>query len=311
MNGYQNAQYKMMSLISAYYTENKEIFKDNSVLLKHVEQLDNNLAAIEKYARVQIRDITGIYIDKMHKKYALANFINKQTAALSSYAIDQNNPVIYMAFDLALSSLKKKKDRSLVTYTHNLIKTLKENISALKPYHISESDIDELQSLCEDFDKHSLLSREHRGQISVATNDIKALISKTLKLLKLSLDNDMVYYKEAPNDLYAIYKARREIDDNKTMPLALIGKITQQNPDQDEIIPLDHVRVTACCTVDGQSKTYTAQNTAKGNYRFKHLPEGACTLTFEKYYYETLSVQFYIQPNYRNRLDAQLSNSNE
>ena len=309
MNGYQNAQYKMMSLVSAFFKENKESFKDNSVLLKHVEQLDTNLLVIANYARVQISDRTGIYVDKMQKKYALANFVNTQTAALSSYATDQNNPVIFNAFDLPLSTLKKKRDRSLLIYAQNLIKTLSEHISELKPYHISQSDIVQLQSLCDNFDNHTLLSREYRGRVSIATKDIKRLISTNLKLLRLSLDNDMVYYKEATNNLYSSYQAHREIDDNKTMPLALIGKITQAEPESKEDSPLEYVRVTVRCTVGGQSKIFTVKNTAKGNYRFKHLPAGACTLTFEKYYYDTLSVAFDIQPNYRNRLDVQMSKS--
>jgi len=56
-------------------------------------------------------------------------------------------------------------------------------------------------------------------------------------------------------------------------------------------------------------KEFSKKTTKKGNFQFKGLPEGKCTVTFEKNYYQTLTVDSEIHNNAMTRLNVQLTKS--
>ena len=77
-----------------------------------------------------------------------------------------------------------------------------------------------------------------------------------------------------------------KIDDSQTTALSIKGTITDAH---EPAHVLQHVRVTAKFKAGQDWKEMYATSTAKGNYQFKGIPDGKCTLTFELEYYETLT----------------------
>ena len=122
------------------------------------------------------------------------------------------------------------------------------------------------------------------------TENIKKLITEALQLLKRSLDNDMVHYKDTQPNLYAKYINVREIDDTQTTALSIKGNIT----DAETGKPLQHVRVTSRFKAGQDWKEMYATSTQKGNYQFKGIPDGKCTLVFELEFYDTITKEIVV-----------------
>ena len=51
------------------------------------------------------------------------------------------------------------------------------------------------------------------------------------------------------------------------------------------------------------------KTTKKGNYQFKGLPEGKCTVTFEKNYYDTVTVDSEVHTGKFTRLNIKMKKS--
>jgi len=287
MKDYQKAELKMMQEVVRFFDENPNLEKtDNSILKTHVTKLKDFIAQIEKNAIKQEFDNTGYTENKKKAKQELANADVNVTASICSYATDSGKNELYNEFNISISKVNRMSDADLVNYTKTIVATATENIKDLKPYNITAEELTSLTQLNEAYSELLLIPAEERKEKKVATENIKKLISEALQLLKRSLDNDMVHYKDTQPDLYAKYINIREIDDSQTTALSIKGTVSDAH---EPAHVLQHVRVTAKFKAGQDWKEMYATTTAKGNYQFKGLPDGKCTVTFELEYYDTIT----------------------
>jgi hypothetical protein len=277
----------MMQEVVRFFDENPNLEKaDNSILKTHVNKLKDFISQIEANAIKQEFDNTGYTQNKKKAKQELANADVNVTASICSYASDTGKNELYNEFNIPISKVNRMSDADLVNYTKTIVATATENIKDLKPYNVTADELTNLTKQNEAYSQLLLIPAEQRKEKKVATENIKKLISEALKLLKRSIDNDMVHYKDIEPDLYAKYINIREIDDSQTTALSIKGKVT----DADTGKPLQYVRVTAKFKAGQDWKDLHATSTAKGNFQFKGIPDGKCTVTFELEYYNSLSV---------------------
>ena len=313
MNDYQVAVEKMIDGTIAFYHENLDKLKaGESILSTHFGQLEEQDTELKKFKKIQQADITGISVEKKNAKSELSEDIYQATGALRSYARDNNNDLLYEEIDESKSGINKKSDENVVSYCRFSIDKLNEYIEELKPYGTTAEELVNLTKQCTAFAELLLKPARMRKEVKAATDSIKIIISKSLLILSDSIDNDMLRYQDSEPELYKEYTIIREIDDSKTMHLALHGHVGDADSDCDgtEDCSLEYVKVT----VKFKAGTALADNdrttSKKGNYQFDKLPEGMCTVTFEKNYYDTLVVDSEIHKNKATKLDVKMKKTN-
>ena len=302
MTDYQNSELKMFLEVENFFKTNSDLTTANAVLKKHVDKLNSLIADLEKNKQKQETNTTGFAKEKKDAKIKFAETIYSYSAAIRSYATDTNNQPVYNKFKISESRIVRLVDVDIVNYAKNEADYIKDNVKDLKPYGITADDLTNLKTQIENYEALLLKPAQQRKEKSVATKNIKKIISQTNKLLSISIDNDMVQYRETQANLYSQYLKLREIDDSATTALSIKGKVT----DADTGEPLKYGRVIYKFKAGADYAESVKSTTAQGNYQFKGLPEGKCTVTFEKNYYQTLVIDSEVHHDEFTRLDVQL-----
>jgi hypothetical protein len=303
MNDYQESVDKMILNILSFFADNAELTKTNAVLKKHVDILQLYQAELMKNWMVQGANKKGLYVNKMDLKSEIAELIFMLSAALRSYGFDTTDYVMLTNVSKSITKIKRLRDSDVVTYSSIVIEFLQKHEKDIVKYGITTADIEELKEKARRYKSIYLLPAEARGDIAIATSNIKKIITKILLLLKHSIDNDMRYYADVNPDLYKLYFVIRRITKNKTVSLSLKGNVTDAETGE----PLQHVVVTVKQEINNKSHEHKKTTTAKGNYQFKHLHDGVCTVSFENYYYNTITIQSSVHHQEFTRLDVEIS----
>ena len=314
MKDYQEAEIKMMQEIVSFFDENPEFEKNNAILKTHVDKLRGILKEIGVYAIKQNYDNTGYTENKKKAKDELAHSDLNITASICSYATDSGKNELYNEFKTPISKVLSMSDAGIVNYTNTILLKADEYKKDLEPYNVTADELVNLTKQKEAYSALLLIPAEERKEKTVATHKIKALITEGLQMLKRSVDHDMVHYKDTEPDLYEKYEALREIDDSKTMHMSLIGHVEDADSDCDgteDGCALEFVKVTVKFKAGSELADSVKSTSKKGNYQFDKLPDGKCTVTFEKNYYDTLVINSEIHDNHLTRLDAKLKKSVE
>ena len=314
MTDYQDVVVKMFQEIVRFFDENPDLEKGNAILKKHVDKLRALVKEIAIYVSKQQIDTTGYTENKKKAKEVLASLIYNLTASVCSFATDTDKNELYNEYKLSNYAVGRLKDADFVHYSNTLQGTLNEYKKELEPYNVTADELVNLTKQTEAYSDILLVPTEQRKEKTVATDKIKKLIKETLNLLHRSIDFDMVHYKDSQADLYEIYEKLRAIDDNKTMHMSLMGEVLDADSDCDgkeDGCALEFVKVTVKFKAGSELADSVKSTTKKGNYQFDKLPEGICTVTFEKNYYDTLVVDSEIHKNNLTRLDVKMKKTSK
>ena len=303
MKDYQNAVAKMIDEVLLFFKEMNIKKADQSVLQKHVTKLNELNTELDKYKKLQETDIKGIFVEKKKAKKELSINIFKLSGSLRSFATDNGNDLLYKEVNTSKSAINKLADLDLISYANLVIDKLNEYKKELKAYAITDKDIADLTTETADFNELLLKPAKMRKEVKVATANIKALISKMLILLSESIDNDMLQYQDTKPELYKRYLVIREIDDSQTTALSIKGTVVDAQTGK----PLQYVKCTVKFKAGKEWADKVKSTTHIGNFQFKGLPEGKCTVTFEKNYYDTLVVDSEVHSDKFTRVDVKMT----
>ena len=302
MNDYQNALLKMIDEIIKFFDDNPDLLK-NPVLKKHYEELVAQKKDLLANKLVQETDIKGLFTRKKEVKNELAIEIFQLTGSLRSFATDNNNDLLYKEIDKSKTDIKRLIDEDVLSYTQLVISKMTEYQKDLEPYGIKAEDLVNLTAMHDLYHELMLLPAQKRKEVKVATANIKQIIKDILTLLRESIDNDMLQYQDDKPELYKKYDVLREIDDSQTTALSFKGTVRGH---ETEIEVLAYVRVTVKFKAGHAWKEMHAVSSEKGNYQFKGIPEGECTLTFTLEKYDTLIVESVARPDKFTRVDVKM-----
>ena len=310
MNDYQVSVEKMIDEILQFFKDNSgELKASESVLQKHIEsliELDQELADNKK---LQQADIKGISVEKKKAKSEISEDIYRLTGSLRSFATDNNNDLLYQEIDESKSGINKKADEDVLNYCNLVIDRLTQYQKELKPYGLTADELVNLTKQRDAFQEILLRPAQMRKNVKVATANIKSIISKALKLLNDSIDNDMLQYKEKKPELYKQYTVLREIDDSQTTHKSIIGTVHDADSDCDgreDECALAHVKVTATFKAGQDIANMHTTTSAKGNYQFTSIPDGLCTLTFTHEQYETVTKEITVYSDKATKVDIKM-----
>jgi len=288
MTDYQVVEVTMMQETVDFFDRNPELEKANTILKTHIDLVRQKLKDIEKNKIIQELINTGYTENKKEAKINLANLDVNITSSICSFADDSSKNELYNEFKAPISKVKAMKDADIVTYSNTVHITATKYNKELKPYNVTAKEIENLKNTTQEYSKILLIPAQERDNKSIATSNIKELIPEALQIFTRKIDRDMMHYKDAEPAIYKEYEKKREIDDNQTTALSIRGQITGG---EAEIEVLEYVYITAKFKAGTDWKEMSATSTKKGNYQFKNIPDGKCTITFEKNYYQTVVVE--------------------
>ena len=303
MTDYQKAEVKMIQEVVHFFDENPQLEKDNAVLKTHVDKLRAYLISIGKYAVKQTIDTTGYAVNKKAEKQKLADILINISASICSYANDSGKNELYNEFNVPISKVSRMSDADIVNYGNTVLADADKYKKELEPYNLTAEELENLTKQKEAYSHILLIPAEQRKEKAVATDKIKKLIAEALLFIKRSVDFDMVHYKDTDADLYKTYENMREIDDSKTTALSVKGLVVDAH---EPTHVLQHAKVTAQFKAGSALKEMKTTTSAKGNYQFKGIPDGKCSLTFELEYYDTLTKDIAVYSDKATDLDVEL-----
>lgn len=305
MKDYQNAVLKMIDEIIKFFDDNPDLLK-NPVVKKHYDALKALYKDLSANKVIQETDIKGLFTRKKEVKDELAIDNYRLTGSVRSFATDNDNDLLYKEIDTSTSVMKNMADEDLLSYTQLIIDKITENQKELEPYGITAEDLVNLTAMHKLFHELLLLPAEKRKEVKVATGNIKEIITNILTLLRESIDNDMLQYQDDMPNLYKKYEVLREIDDSQTTALSFKGTVVDAHEPSHV---LQYAKVTAKFRAGKAWKEMHAVSTELGNYQFKGIPEGECTLTFTLEKYDTLIVESVARPDKLTRVDVKMKKS--
>ncbi len=311
MNDYQEVEYKMALGVQNFFAANPELTKSNSILKNHVSQFDGLMKDWEQLIEQQNFDTSGYASEKQKAKTALSEIIFGLTSSVHSFAVDTQNDILLEEFALSVSRINKLSDVNFVTYAKTLSHSLQEYAEELKPYQVTADELVNLTKQTNLYSELLLKPAEERKERAVTTANIKKIITKILRLLSDSIDYDMEHYKAAEPAIYEKYNKLREIDDSATHALSIHGTVEDADSDCDGDCPLAHVKVKVKFKPGKAWKEMDAVSSEKGNYQFKGIPDGKCTLTFDLEYYDTVVVKSVVYSDKATKLDVKMKKTEQ
>ena len=303
MYDYQIAVLKMIDEIIRFYENNPDLIENDPILKKHYEALVALRADVFENKKMQEADIKGAFAKKKKEKSLLSEDVFQITGSLRSYATDTSNDLLYQEIDESKSGINKKADEDVLSYCSFVIDKLTEYQKELEPYGVKAEDLVNLAKQNKDYKNLMLLPAKMRKDVKTATDNLKSILTKIKHLLSESLDNDMLRYQDSQPKLYKEYAVLREIDDSQTTALSVIGLVVDGH---EPTHVLQHAKVTAQFKAGSALKEMHTVSTAKGNYQFKGIPDGKCTLTFTLEYYDTLVVESVVYSDKATKLDVEM-----
>ncbi len=300
MKRVQESQMKMYKLVAHFFEEHSELCDSNTVLKKHLAEFLVCIEQIDQYFQAQAYNNKGYTVNKQKAKKDLSTQVFKLSAGFCSFGVDHKNYVLVQEFKIAESHINKKSDADIVNYAAQLSISLKEYIGQLADYRILSQDIDDLEALTVYYQDVLHLPSELRKHRNIATRKIQELITKAYHILKKSIDRDMVHYKDKQAQIYKLYTKRREVYDAAFRALSIIGKT--QNADDNS--PLQYVRISVKTETGKELAIVPRVSSKKGNYRFKGIPDGTYTVTFEAYFYRSQTVKCTVHHQKASRINV-------
>ncbi len=308
MNKRQEAYNSMAHKVIGEMNRHHDSWKSNSVISSTVEKINGLFKKIEKTNARQNQSTKGISQKKREFRKQLDNTTNIFLGIFRSYAKTTNNDELYENSNKSLSEIKKIKDTEIIVLVNSTIDFATNHKNDLKDYGITDKMISDYQTSLVGYNEYLSKPQEIQAEKKTATAELKQLFKDLDEQLTEYLDNHMMQFVEKEPQFYSDYENARIIYDDPTISKSLMGTVSDAH---EPAHVLQYVKVTVKFKAGSELADKVKMTTAKGNFQFKGLPEGVCTVTFEKNKYVTQTVETEIHKNAMTRLNVQLKKNDE
>ncbi len=303
----QEAYYSMALKAIGEMNRHNAIWKDNKVITSTIKVSTGLFKEIETANARQNQSTKGASKKKEEYRTKLDKTSNIFLGIFRSYAKTIGDEELYENSNKSFSDIKYIKDTEIMVLVNTTITYARANQNNLKDYGISEDMISEYSQIAEGYKEYLSRPQEIKAEKKTATARLKELFKKLDEQLTEHLDNHMMQYKEKEPQFYSDYTNSRIIYDDPTTTYSLMGTAYDADDDCDGAdCTLEFVKVTVKFKAGSELADSVKSTSKKGNYRFKGLKVGKCTVTFEKNYYDTLIVESEVNPNTLTRLNVKL-----
>jgi len=185
-----------------------EVWKDHSGFVMLFKIYEDYIERIRQISMVQEGQITGVTKDKAKMRELMAEKGHKVETAVFAYASFSGNNKLQDRVSYTLSDLKYCRDTAVVDMLNVILTAGKQYLPELELFGIVQSDIDELESLIQNY---SLTAEDPRQAItnrSRATAELKSALKEADKILKEQLDKVLFQFKEISFAFYPTIQKR-------------------------------------------------------------------------------------------------------
>ena len=302
MNSNQESRLSTTGKIRTLFGDKSKIWEDNKLISESVEQIDDFLTDIGNTFKLQETPISGF----TRKKEKFRNLVNITTdifyRMFCALGTNIGDPEIYDRYKMSLSGIKKVLDNKLQYVIKDAQEFAEENKDALKDYGLSDKLLEKYGKEADGYISYSNKPAEGKAIRSAATKRLVVIFSELSTFFKKKLDNEMIQYKLTQPVFYSEYKEARNIFDNPTHKRSLYGRILGEKTKQ----PIVDATVTAKFKTDADLANTVKMTSNKGNYTFPKLKPGIWIITFEKFGYDTITIEIEIFKGKGYRRDVKL-----
>lgn len=261
------------------------------------QKLEENKSQIGK--NTSAASTKGYTITKNNSKEELIKHTMILVACLRAVALSNDNKVLLGELKpFTKSSLQKKRDNTLPSFTGIIISKAKSNQANLQPYGITQQTIDQLEALQTTYQKQVSKIRNLISQRKTTTQQTQQLFTQTNNILK-QIDNLVNTVELLHPNFHTEYFINRKTINYGNRTLSLRGYILDEDKN-----PITEAKIEI------QSIRRYARSTQKGYFEFKNLPPGILNLTITRTLYNKTTKAVGIVKGERKDIKITLTKAN-
>jgi hypothetical protein len=201
----------MLKAVLNLLKQNRSLWETSTVMVALFNKLEAFINEIESIRLITDTDLTGITADKLAQQEALIAKIYEFSSILYAMASATENKILQGKVDFSESELQNARGGDLVSTCTSIAALIRENLTALVPYSLTEPDVVVLDEMIASFSENLPTHRVSVSERKAANDRMKDTFTKTDQLMDDQLDRLMVRYKKTSPDLYAAYTNARRI----------------------------------------------------------------------------------------------------
>lgn len=201
----------MLKAVLNLLKQNHSLWDNSTVMVALVNKLEAYITEIESTQLITDSDLTGITAEKLAQQEALIDKAYELSSILYAMASATGNKILQGKVDLSESDLQKTRGGDLVSTCKAIAALVRENLTALVPYALTEPDVVALEDIIGSYSENLPVHRVSVSERKGANDRLKEEFTKTDTLVNEQLDRMMVRYKRTSPDLYASYINARRI----------------------------------------------------------------------------------------------------
>jgi len=302
MNSIQESRLSTARGIKELFGDNTEIWEENKLISDSVGQLDDFIIDIDKTFKLQLTPISGFAKDKNKFRKLVDITTNILYGMFRALGINTGSETIYDKFKMPISGIKKILDNEMPTIISITQKFAEENKDVLKDYGYTEKLKERYGKEADGYITYLSKPIEGKAIRSAATKKLVEIFSDMSKFFKKELDNEMIQYQITQATFYAQYLEARNIYDNPSHNRSLYGTAKNKKTNKTE----EDVKVTARFKAGTDIATKVKMTSSKGNYQFSKLEPGIWIITFEKFGFDTITLEIEIFKGKGNRRNVEI-----
>jgi len=292
----------MVAKTNIVFEKYSEIWANNKALTANIAKSKAIVKKIEDAAKRQQFDNSTFVEEKKKTRSETTTQAIVMCGIIRSYANAIGDEDLYKNVNYSKSKMDRLKDTVFVTFCDFLSEKSKSLLKSLKDYGMTQAMIDDFKASALLYNAALAKPQAAIAARAEATADIKKLANDLVSLYSKGFDNSMLLYMTTNPHFYVEYIFAREIFDTGSRALSLYGKVI----DSETSMPINRCKVTVKFKAGSELADKVKSTSSHGNYQFKKLGSGICTLVFEKAFYDKLSVKVNLIKNEGVRVDAKL-----
>lgn len=201
----------MLNTVLSFLKQNRSLWEASVVMLELITNLESLIGEIESLRLITESNLTGITAEKNNQQEELIDKAYELFSMLYAMASLAGNKVLQAKVDYSESELQNIRGGDLRATCAAILAIVKENLTALERFEITEVDATGLEALIASFGENIPAYRVSVTERKAANEKMKELFLKADGLLNEQVDRMMVRYKNTSPEAYAAYTNARSV----------------------------------------------------------------------------------------------------
>lgn len=202
---------RMLNAVLSFLKQNSSVWGSSIVMAELIAKLEALIGEIESIRRITNSDLTGITDEKLLQQESLVSKAYEFSSILYAMASRSENKVLQGKVNFTESELQNARGGDLISTCKAIATLMEDNLAALVPYELTESDVTLLGEMISSFAENLPTHRVSVAERKAANERLKEAFSMVDILVNEQVDRMMVRYRSTSSDLYAAYINARTI----------------------------------------------------------------------------------------------------